>query len=103
MRRSDQKSFGVDIDSELLDKFTEQYNARGFKKYRALEGAMRLWITLTSAEQNQWIEGANSKPLTKKEEVDKLVAGLVRFLQSQGISFQPPQETRTKTRHRKQL
>ena len=57
MRRSDQKSFGVDVDSKLLDEFTEQYIARGFKKYRTLEGALRLWLTLSSEEQTRWIEG----------------------------------------------
>ena len=57
MRRINQKSFGVDVDSKLCDEFTEQYIARGFKKYRTLEGALRLWLTLSSHEQTQWVEG----------------------------------------------
>ena len=51
MRRIDQKGFGVDVDAELLDKFTDQYVSRGFKKYRTLEGALRLWINLPNEIQ----------------------------------------------------
>jgi len=69
MRRFDQKSFGVDVDSKLLDEFTEQYTSRGFKKYRTLEGALRLWLTLSSQEQIQWIEG-NPKPVSSDVDVD---------------------------------
>jgi len=46
MRRNDQKSFGVDVDAGLLDEFTDQYVSRGFKKYRTLEGALRLWVDI---------------------------------------------------------
>jgi len=64
MRRNNQKSFAVDADSELLKEFTNQYLKRGFKKFKALEGAIRLWVSLTSAEQTQWIEG---KPMPESD------------------------------------
>ena len=57
MRRNNQKSFAVDIDSQLLKEFTDQYLGRGYKKFKALEGAIRLWVSIGSAEQTQWIEG----------------------------------------------
>ena len=77
MRRIDQKSFGVDVDSKLLDEFTEQYTARGFKKYRTLEGALRLWLTLSSNEQAQWIEG-KTKPVSTDEDLDDEIRAFAR-------------------------
>jgi len=74
MRRNDQKSFAVDVDSDLLKEFTDQYLSRGLKKYKALEGAIRLWLTLPSQEQTQWIEG---KP--KPESGDDLDAQIRQF------------------------
>jgi len=78
MRRPDQKSFGVDINSKLLDEFIEQYSSRGFKKYRALEGAIRLWLTLASHEQSQWITG-KAKPEAGIASDDEILADLDRL------------------------
>jgi len=51
MRRPDQKNFGVNINEEISDTFSEQIEARGQKKFRALEGALRLWIDAEMAKK----------------------------------------------------
>ena len=77
MRRSDQKSFAVDVDSNLLKEFTDQYLNRGLKKYKALEGAIRLWITLPPQEQTQLIEG-KPKPESSDEDLDEEIRAFAR-------------------------
>jgi len=51
MRRPDQKNFGVNINEEIADTFSEQVESRGQKKFRALEGALRLWVNLPNEIQ----------------------------------------------------
>ena len=51
MRRSDQKNFGVNINCKIADSFTEQVEQRGQKKFRAIEGSIRLWLSLPSEVQ----------------------------------------------------
>lgn len=58
------KAFTVEADEELSSRFSDQVIERGYTKYRAIEGAVRLWLTLTPTEQNRWIE---NKPVLKPE------------------------------------
>ena len=51
------KDINAAVDSDLADEFYRQIDARGQKVKRAIAGAIRLWLTLTPAEQNLWIEG----------------------------------------------
>ena len=56
------KAFTVEANEELSKEFEKQRLARGYTKYRAIEGALRLWLTLSPLEQVKWIEG-NPKPV----------------------------------------
>ena len=47
----DQKNINVKIDSELQDQFTKHVDERGYTKYRALEGAIKVFITLSPVLQ----------------------------------------------------
>ena len=58
MRRADQKNFGVNINEELADRFSEQIDERGQKKFRAIEGAIKLWLNLPSEVQAQLISNS---------------------------------------------
>ena len=62
MRKHEQKNVNVNMNSEIADEFAAQVEDRGQKKFRAIEGALRLWLTLTSQDQTRWIEG-KAKPV----------------------------------------
>ena len=62
MRKPEQKNVNVNMNSEIADEFAAQVEDRGQKKFRAIEGALRLWLTLTSQDQTRWIEG-KAKPV----------------------------------------
>ncbi len=47
------KNLGGMINSELVDIFTEQTDVRGNKKKRAIEAAVRLWISLPEEVQSK--------------------------------------------------
>ena len=46
MQKKIEKNLGGMMDSEVVDLFTSQVNERGHKNKRALEAAVRLWISL---------------------------------------------------------
>lgn len=50
-RKPGTKLVGADIDSELLDRFRQNVKKAGFIQYRALEAALRLWISLPAFVQ----------------------------------------------------
>ena len=74
---NNRKAFTVETDIELSEKFSSQVLERGYTKYRAIEGALRLWITLSPTEQNVWIEG-NPKPVSGDEEIDEEIRAFAR-------------------------
>jgi septation ring formation regulator EzrA len=41
-----EKSFGIKIDPELSERFSEHVLERGYTKYRAIEAALRAFIAL---------------------------------------------------------
>ena len=47
------KSFNVDIDDKLSDRFSAQVEERGYTKYRAIEGALRAFIAMPAELQVQ--------------------------------------------------
>jgi len=57
MVQSKAKNINAAIDSEVAEKFYSQIDERGQKIFRAVEGALRLWLTLSSEDQTRWIEG----------------------------------------------
>jgi len=72
-----QKNFNVNINEQLSDDFTEQCDSRGYTKYKALEGALRMWLKLSPQEQVRYIED-KTKPSSNDldEEIRELA---VRF------------------------
>ena len=46
-----QRNINAAINSEVADLFYEQIDERGHKVYRAVEGSLRLWISLPSEIQ----------------------------------------------------
>lgn len=48
VRSAKEKTLGADLPAELVNKFQTQTTQRGIKKRRALEGAVRLWLSLPS-------------------------------------------------------
>jgi hypothetical protein len=64
-----QKNFSVNINENLSDLFTTQIAERGFTKYRALEGAIRLWLSIPPDEQVKLMvmEGIELIPEDDKE------------------------------------
>lgn len=63
------KAFTVEADEELSKKFSEQVIERGYTKYRAIEGSLRLWLTLTPHEQVELIED-KSKPVFSDDSIE---------------------------------
>ena len=61
LRMNDRKAFTVEANEELSKRFSEQVEERGYTKYRAIEGAIRMWLTLTPHEQVELIKG-KTKP-----------------------------------------
>lgn len=45
------KSFSVDINEKLSEAFSSQVAERGYTKYRAIEGALRAFMSLPAEEQ----------------------------------------------------
>ncbi len=44
--KKEQKNFNVNVDADLSDAFSTQIDQRGFTKYRAIEGALRGFMSL---------------------------------------------------------
>lgn len=56
MAKPGEKNISAYIDSKLSEEFKEHCDDRGIRQYKALEGAIRLWLTLTPTEQILWIQ-----------------------------------------------
>jgi hypothetical protein len=70
-RNTAEKVLSADLDSELVDKFCEQVDIRGFKKKRAIQGAIELWLSLPSALQAYILGGECQKDM---------LAGLLEYI-----------------------
>ena len=53
------KTFTVDVNDELSEAFSTLCDERGYTKYRALEGAIRAFISLPDALQVALMKGNN--------------------------------------------
>ena len=51
MAQPGEKNISAFINPSVSDRFSEQTDNRGQKKYRALEGSIRLWLSLPSEVQ----------------------------------------------------
>jgi hypothetical protein len=49
----EQKNLGGMIKSEIVDAFTQQADERGYKKKRAIESAINLWLSLPAEVQGR--------------------------------------------------
>jgi hypothetical protein len=47
----------LDLESRLVDAFYQQVETRGFKKKRALQGVVELWLSLPVGLQAQILAG----------------------------------------------
>lgn len=65
-----QKSFNVDIDEKISDAFSAQVEQQGYVKYRAIEGALRVFMSLPLELQSQFISN----------DIDDVYTTLVRGL-----------------------
>jgi len=45
------KSFGIEIESQLSDDFQKHCDESGYKKYRAIEGALRAFMVIPPKAQ----------------------------------------------------
>ncbi len=57
VRNVKEKLLSADLDSALVDRFYEQVESRGFKKKRALQGAVALWVSLPVGLQAHVLAG----------------------------------------------
>lgn len=85
MRSPEHKNVNVNMDSEIADRFAEQVEKRGQKKFRAIEGAIKLWISLPNEVQSLLIASPSKEELREIEEIfaglrNQLRASLRKFL-----------------------
>jgi len=71
MAAQGQKNVNVNIDENLYDEFSTHTDQRGYTKYRAVEGALRVFMALPAEVQTQLISNS------KKDIYAMLVRGLV--------------------------
>jgi len=77
MANPGEKNISAYVCPKVAQKLREQTSERGQKIYKAVEGALRLWITLTSTEQSQWIENkVNPEPFD--EDLDPEIRAFAR-------------------------
>jgi len=56
-RNAKQKLLSADLDSAVVERFYEQVENRGFKKKRALQGAVEFWLSLPVGLQAHILTG----------------------------------------------
>jgi len=71
MRLPTQKNLNANVSSKVLDVFETQREKRGWNKYRAVEGALRVWTGLPPEIQIKIMESSPEKMY------DVLVDGLL--------------------------
>jgi len=76
------KAFTVDADEFLSEKFSKQVLDRGYTKYRAIEGAMRLWLNLPTEMQATLIEN----PDLDMKDISDFLARRLRTALRQSLS-----------------
>jgi len=96
------KNFNVNIDESLAEEFSIHIDARGFTKYRAVEGALRAFMALPAEVQTRLIANQNTdiysilvRGLVDSEiqkHLDKLGPAKEKFLAllTQAASPKPP-------------
>lgn len=72
-----EKPLGAELDSELVDAFLKQVESRGFKKKRALGGALKVWISLPTEIQAKTLDDAFG---------ENVFSGLLHYLINNEIS-----------------
>jgi len=75
-RDAKEKLLSADLEGEVVDRFCEQVESRGFKKKRALSAAVRLWLSIPNELQAFLMSG---------ECGDNVLTGLLRYIASNRI------------------
>ncbi len=83
------KQMGADLAVELVDKFQAQIEQRGFKKKRALQGAIELWLSLPDELQVFIISGSCGENVFEDllryiMKIDKMIVKLREIISSPG-------------------
>jgi hypothetical protein len=78
MAQPGEKNISAFINQQVSEDFKNQCEKRGFIKYKAIEGALRLWLTLSQQEQVELIEGI-SKHKDKMDSDDDIMDDLDRL------------------------
>ena len=77
MPQKGKKNINVNIDKKIADEFARQTDERGYTKYRAVEGAFRLWLQANPDEQVKQINGI-PKPAASDEDLDAEIRAFAR-------------------------
>ena len=56
-----EKNVSAYVEPEVAEAFSKQVESRGQLKRRAVEGALRMWLTLSPQEQVGWIQGKTTQ------------------------------------------
>ena len=83
------KSFNVDVSDAVSDEFSAQVDERGYTKYRAVEGALRVFMALPADIQVKLMSNGIEDIVNLLTEA-LLDAEIMRFLGSL-----PPQQRQT--------
>ena len=78
MPQKGKKNFNVNVDLEIAESFDEQTAAKGYTKYRAVEGALRLWLTSSPEQQVKVMNGLSITP-PETDRVRRIVELLEEF------------------------
>ena len=76
MAQPGEKNISAFIDPKVSEAFKDQCEARGITKRKAVEGALRAWITMTPTEQNLWIEN-KTKPVFSADPQENEIYSLI--------------------------
>ena len=71
-----EKNISAFITPEVSEQFKQQCESRGFTKYRAVEGALRLWVTLDPIKQLELIEGRTTPVFSKNPDENEIYVEL---------------------------
>jgi ATP-dependent Clp protease adapter protein ClpS len=88
-----EKNLGGMMNSEIVDKFTNQVNERGHKIKRALASSVKLWVELPEEIQvkllNQSTDSNSFMDIVRKV-VDDYLTGMIQFYPKSAPKIQKP-------------
>ena len=81
-----QKNFNVNVDEKIADEFSKQIDERGYTKYRAIEGAMKAFISFPDELQVALMKSTN------QDTYELLVHGLRDIELIKGLQALTPEQ-----------